>query len=102
MDVLSRSEQQKIISSSFIVALFGGLALFVVILLTSAAQLSNETGEVVGSIGPIKLFELHKNPLASGGYSAGLSFAPSIIGYILVCVLIGVCIAIFRSRRTKK
>lgn len=102
MDVLNRSEQQKFISSSFIMALFGGLAVFVAILLTSAAQLSDGTGEVVGSIGPIRLFELHKTPLTAGGYSAGLSFAPSIIAYILLCILAGACIAMFRVRRTKK
>ncbi|MDQ5886445.1 MAG: hypothetical protein QG628_842, partial [Patescibacteria group bacterium] len=55
MDVLSRTEKQKIITSTIIASLFGAITLFVVMLLTSASQLSNGTGVQIGTIGPIQL-----------------------------------------------
>jgi hypothetical protein len=98
MDVLSRTEKQKIITSTIIASLFGAITLFVVMLLTSASQLSNGTGVQIGTIGPIQLFELFKNPISTGGYSAGLSFSPGLITYVLVWVGIGIVISAIRAR----
>ncbi len=103
MDVLSRSEKQKIITSTIIASLFGAITIFVVMLLMSASQLSNAAGVQTGAIGPIQLFELFKNPVASGGYSAGLSFSSGLITYVLVWVVIGIVISVIRvSIHTRK
>lgn len=96
MDVLSRSEKQKIITSTIIASLFGAISLFVVMLLMSASLLSNATGVQTGTIGPIQLFELFKNPVPTGGYSAGLSFSSGLIIYVLVWVVIGIVISAIR------
>lgn len=106
MDVLSRSEKQKIITSSMILVLFGALVVFVVMLLMSASQLSNATGLQTGSLGPIQLFELFKKPVATGGFNAGLSFSSGLITYALIWVGVGIVISAIRltihSRKNEK
>ena len=103
MDVLSRSEKQKIVTSTIIMSLFGAITLFATMLLVSASQLSNGTGVQAGTIGPIQLFELFKNPVSTGGYNAGLSFSSGLKTYVLIWVGIGIVISVIRvSIHTRK
>lgn len=101
MDVLSRSEKQKIVTSTIIASLFGAITIFAVMLLMSASQLSNATGIQTGSIGPIQLFELFKNPVSTGGYSAGLSFSSGIMVYAFIWLCLGIFLIATRLKLLK-
>jgi hypothetical protein len=99
MAMLDRSEKQKVITSSFITVLFGALLVFMGLLMNHATKLSNAAGSEQGSIGSIKLFELYKTPMSTGGYNAGMQLSYSGIGMLLcVALIIGVAITVVRLK----
>lgn len=98
MAVLERSQQQKQLISRTVIGMIIGLLIFMSLLMSKASQLTNSTGSVSGSIGPVSLFELSKNAVGNGNYQVNinLSFLRILI-LIIGCALVGFLTAILQQ-----
>lgn len=82
MAVLKRSHQKTITSSVFAGVIIATL-IFAVMIISRGTSLSNGAGTAEGILGPLHLFELYKNALPEGGYSAGIRVSFGAIGVLL-------------------
>lgn len=99
MDMLERTESQKIILRKFSITIMVSVVLLGLLLIWQATKYSSVTDEVnvILGVGPIKLFGLHKIPI-KGGYSASISFLPGLVIYFLVWLTVAVIWVIPRKR----
>lgn len=81
----NRTDKQKIYTSTMLTVAILAVSIFSLLLVSSANQLSQSTGTVTGSIGPVRLFEVSKVALPVGGYSGGFRLLP--LGILLFGVL---------------
>ncbi|MCX6728070.1 MAG: hypothetical protein NTX11_04645 [Candidatus Saccharibacteria bacterium] len=94
MAVLERSQQQKQLITRTTIGMIVGLVIFIGLLMSKASLLSNATGTVTGSIGPVPLFELSKNAVGNGNYQVNINLSLlRILALILFCASIGLLTA---------
>lgn len=99
MAVLDRPQQHKQLTTYLVMSILIGVLLFTVLLITSATNLSQRTGVITGSIGPLKLFELSKIPLSGGGYSGGVRFIQQgLLAYFVIWLSLGAAYWTVRSK----
>lgn len=99
MAVLDRPQQYKQLTTYLVMSMLMGVLLFVVLLLSSATNLRQGTGVITGSIGPLKLFELSKIPLSSGGFSGGVRFIQQgLLAYFAFWLSLGAAYWTVRSK----
>lgn len=102
MAVLEQSQQQKIISSSLIGALFCAVAVYTAVLISYSSSLSNTTGIQVGKIGVLTLFEVSKHSIGGGNFEAGFKIFFGQLGiYFGVWLILGMVVAKFRVRPSR-
>lgn len=102
MDVLSRSQNQKIVTSSVLGGLFISIAIFMVLIISHASRLADSDGRQAGNFGSLKLFELYKTPVASGGYSGGINLSVAgVMTLLIMGCLLGFALAMFRINLRK-
>src|SRR5258708_24109384 len=53
------------------------------------------------SIGPLRLMELTKSPLPTGGAQANLQFLPGLLAYFVAATLLSIALGVARARYTK-
>lgn len=74
MAVLDRTTKQKQSAGLLFGGLILGAILFSGVLLSSASRLSDHTGSQTGQLFGLRLFELTKQPMAGGGFTASMNF----------------------------
>lgn len=100
MAVLDHTDKQKILSSTLLTTLLLAALLFSTLLVVTASRLSQSTGSITGSLGPVKLFEITKIALPGGGYSGGFRLLGTGLSIYLACWLItGLAVGIRRSQK---
>ena len=100
MELFKRPDSQKIITSTSEWVLAMALALFLVMLISDASQLTNMTTDLtVRSM--LGLYELHKGPVVGGGYEASIKFMlPALAAYVgaAAVLVVGICWVRLRKR----
>jgi hypothetical protein len=86
---------QRIITSTLAWTLLAATAVVVLMLISSASELSHATGTVVG---PLHLFAFSKTPLSGGGAEVSMAVLPGLAVYAAVAVVLAGLISILRLR----
>jgi hypothetical protein len=98
MDMLNKSNRQ--ITGTLLGGLLLGSLIFAGLLLASASQLSGSVGVAKGGLGPLQLFELTRQVLPGGGFSANIHFmSQGLMLYFAVCLLLAAAVAVYRSSK---
>src|SRR5260221_14089236 len=100
MGVLERPTKQRIILSTITYGLVITAVLFFALLFLQASQLgqSSGTSSVFVSAGPLRLMQLDKMVIPSGGTQASLQFLPGLLAFFTIGVGISVAVALYRSK----
>lgn len=100
MAVLDRTTKQKQSAGLLFGGLILGAILFSGVLLSSASRLSDHTGSQTGQLFGLRLFELTKQPMAGGGFTASMIFfGQQLAIYFAAWLLLGAVAAVYRSKR---
>jgi hypothetical protein len=93
-------QSSKNITSTLLMSLLTGALLFAGMLLFNASRLSTAVGVAKGELGPVQLFELSRQVLPGGGYTANVHFVgQGLVVYFLVWLLLGAAVVVYRSKR---
>lgn len=96
MDLFKRPQSFRIINTTVAQVALAGVALWTLLLLSSASKLSGNVTTATVVHGPLGLFQLSKTPLSTGGYQATMQFYPGLPIYISVTVLIAIALIAYR------
>jgi hypothetical protein len=100
MTAFDRTPAIRIVSSTLALTLLGAVAVFVLILITSAGQLSHAAAPATVT-GPLGLFQLQKQADPSGAYQASISLLPGIWVYSTLWLLAATAATWARLRRSE-